>query len=64
MMFRNADSPTEDEEGDGQVVFVKPCEEQQEFNELIDFITEQECSGATVESVPEVRYAQTRGSLH
>jgi len=53
---RNADSPTRIK--DGEVVFVKPWEEQQSFEEFIDFVTEQEKSG--LEEVEEVRYAQTR----
>lgn len=55
---RNADSPTVDE--GGEVLFVKPWEEQEHFEDLINFVTEQELSGVTVESVREVRYAQTR----
>ncbi len=53
---RNADSPTRNK--DGELLFVKPWEEQQPFLDLIDFISEQEKSGK--EAVTEVRYAQTR----
>lgn len=55
---RNADSPTQNK--DGKLLFVKPWEEQQPFDKLIDFIREQELSGITLESVQEVKYAQTR----
>lgn len=57
---RNADSPTNAE--DGELVFVKPWEEQQDFEEFIDFLSSQEQSRATLDTVSEVRYAQTRES--
>lgn len=53
---RNADSPTRNKDGD--LVFVKPWEEQQSFTDFVDFISEQEKSAK--EEVDEVRYAQTR----
>jgi jumonji domain-containing protein 7 len=59
---RNADSPTED--NNGEVLFVKPWEEQQPFDNFVDFLTEQELSGVIVESIEEVRYAQTRTSTY
>ncbi|KAE9372355.1 Clavaminate synthase-like protein [Stipitochalara longipes BDJ] len=52
----NADSPTRNKEG--ELVFVKPWEEQQRFSEFIDFISSQEKSGHN--AVSEVRYAQTQ----
>jgi len=54
---RNADSPTRNEEG--EVVFVKPWEEMQPFDEFIDFVAHQELAGG----LEEVRYAQTRECL-
>lgn len=54
----NADSPAEDE--DGELLFVKPWEEQQNFEKFIDFVTAQELAGVDLESVDEVRYAQTQ----
>jgi jumonji domain-containing protein 7 len=51
----NADSPTGNK---GELLFVKPWEEQQSFADFIDFVSEQEESGE--EKVSEVRYAQTR----
>ena len=53
---RNADSPTWDK--DGELLFVKPWEEQQPFDDFVDFIAKQELSGS--QKVEEVRYAQTR----
>jgi peptidyl-lysine (3S)-dioxygenase / protease len=53
---RNADSPTRNKKG--ELVFVKPWEEQQPFSEFVDFISEQEKSGK--QEASEVRYAQTR----
>jgi jumonji domain-containing protein 7 len=41
-------------------MFVKPWEEQQSFEEFVDFVSKQELSKVPVESVTEVRYAQTR----
>jgi jumonji domain-containing protein 7 len=55
---RNADSPTRNKEG--ELVFVKPWEEQQLFSEFIAFISSQEKSYK--DEVSEVRYAQTRES--
>jgi len=52
---RNADSPTRNE--DGELLFVKPWEEQQPFNEFVDFVAKQEKEGR---NDLEVRYAQTR----
>lgn len=57
--YRNADSPTLDNQG--KLVFVKPHEEQQSFETLIDYISTQEKTGDTT---GEVRYAQTRISPH
>jgi jumonji domain-containing protein 7 len=53
---RNADSPTRDE--GGELLFVKPWEEQQPFDGFVDFVAKQELSGS--HEVEEVRYAQTR----
>jgi jumonji domain-containing protein 7 len=58
---RNADSPTKSH--NGELVFVKPWEEQQSFEEFINFISAQARSGAKLDSVQEVRYAQTREHL-
>jgi hypothetical protein len=55
-MCSNADSPTRNR--DGEVVFVKPWEEQQDFGECIDFIAQQERDGKS--DGAEVRYCQTR----
>jgi len=52
----NADSPTRNKDGD--LLFVKPWEEQQLFADFIDFISAQEKSGQ--EEVAQVRYAQTQ----
>jgi hypothetical protein len=43
---------------------VKPCEEQQPFEEFIDFVSQQEIRVATSANPgeKEVRYAQTRES--
>jgi jumonji domain-containing protein 7 len=57
MGIRNADSPTHNK--DGELVFVKPWEEQQVFSEFADFLSEQEKTGS---SMAEIRYAQTRDS--
>jgi hypothetical protein len=56
---RNADSPTRNAEG--ELIFVKPWEEQQPFSSFIDFISSQELHSSPF--VPEVRYAQTRPYL-
>lgn len=53
---RNADSVAEDD--GGEMVFVKPWEEQQAFEAFVDFVAEQELAGEG--EVDEVRYAQTR----
>jgi jumonji domain-containing protein 7 len=42
---------------DGELLFVKPWEEEQDFEEFINFVTEQEKNGLVD---GEVRYAQTR----
>ena len=55
---RNADSPTKNK--DGELLFVKPWEEQQSFSDFLDFISGQEKSGQV--EFEEVRYAQTRES--
>lgn len=52
---RNADSPTKGE--DGELLFVKPWEEQQSFENFIDFIIEQELSGVTLDTAKEVSYS-------
>jgi jumonji domain-containing protein 7 len=52
---RNADSPTRNE--DGELLFVKPWEEQQPFNDFVEFVAKQEKEGR---DDLEVRYAQTR----
>jgi jumonji domain-containing protein 7 len=57
MGIRNADSPTRNK--DGELVFVKPWEEQQIFSEFVDFVSEQEKTGSPM---AEIRYAQTRDS--
>jgi len=51
----NADSPVQDE--DGELLFAKPWEEEQAFEDFIKFVTEQELTGGTP---GEVRYAQTQ----
>ncbi|KAF8849871.1 phospholipase A2 [Acephala macrosclerotiorum] len=51
----NADSPTLNEEG--ELLFVKPHEEQQPFNEFVDYVANQERTGGMTD---EVRYAQTQ----
>jgi hypothetical protein len=56
----NADSPTRDE--NGEVLFIKPWEEQQPFEEFVDFVSQQEL--CREKDVKEVRYAQTRDSPH
>jgi len=48
------------ESEDGEILFVKPWEEEQDFEEFMDFVIQQEGSG---EMNGEVRYAQTR-SFH
>ncbi|KAH6680686.1 cupin-like domain-containing protein [Halenospora varia] len=51
----NADSPTKNEKG--EVVFVKPHEEEQSFSDFIDFVSNQEKTGIVD---GEIRYAQTQ----
>lgn len=51
----NADSPTRN--SDGELLFVKPWEERQDFEEFIDFVARQEKYGIDIK---EVRYSQTR----
>lgn len=55
----NADSPTRNQEG--ELIFVKPWEEQQPFSTFIDFVSSQELLPSSP-SVSEVHYAQTRPS--
>lgn len=59
--FGNADAPTlhPDESGTERLVFVKPHEEVQPFQELIDYVVDQELDPQAVQHT-EVRYAQTR----
>lgn len=45
---------------DGETVFAKPHEEEQDFEEFLDYVTAQEKSPS---STGEIRYAQTRTSL-
>ncbi|KAL2879455.1 hypothetical protein SGCOL_005320 [Colletotrichum sp. CLE4] len=52
--FGNADAPTEHE---GNVVFAKPHEEDQDFEEFLNYVINQEKSK---DSASEVRYAQTQ----
>ncbi|TAQ85098.1 hypothetical protein B7494_g6582 [Chlorociboria aeruginascens] len=54
-----ADAPTFTENGD--LLFAKPWEEQQSFDEFIDFISVQELSPSPSSST-EVRYAQTQNN--
>lgn len=53
----NADAPTDHE---GNVVFAKPHEEDQDFEEFLNYVINQEKSKDTAS---EVRYAQTRMSF-
>ncbi|TVY84234.1 JmjC domain-containing protein [Lachnellula suecica] len=52
----NADAPVESD--NGELLFVKPWEEEQEFGEFVDFLVEQESMGKR--DGEEVRYAQTQ----
>ncbi|KAF9881295.1 phospholipase A2 [Colletotrichum karsti] len=52
--FGNADAPTD---RDGEVVFAKPHEEDQDFEEFINYVIDQE---RTKNTSSEVRYAQTQ----
>ncbi|KAK6216239.1 hypothetical protein LQW54_003813 [Pestalotiopsis sp. IQ-011] len=54
--YGNADAPTLD--ADGNTVFAKPYEEDQPFEEFIDYLTKQELGSST--DPGEVRYAQTQ----
>lgn len=54
-IHRNADSPVGF--GDGTLKFVKPLEEDQLFEEFLDYVTSQELSHTPS---GDVRYAQTR----
>lgn len=54
--YGNADAPTLD--ADGNTVFAKPYEEDQPFEEFIDYLTKQELDSST--DPGEVRYAQTQ----
>lgn len=45
---------------DGELIFVQPFEEQEPFDDFVNFVVNQEQSGKTVDEVNEVRYAQTR----
>jgi jumonji domain-containing protein 7 len=65
--FGNADAPTPDSEG--RVVFAKPHEEDQEFDEFLQYVMRQEKTPVSsfdsrqeVGNGGEVRYAQTRKS--
>ncbi|WYZ38924.1 hypothetical protein EsH8_III_000838 [Colletotrichum jinshuiense] len=53
--FGNADAPTEHD--DGEVVFAKPHEEDQDFEEFLNYVIKQE---KTKDTKSEVRYAQTQ----
>ncbi|KAL0944065.1 phospholipase a2 [Colletotrichum truncatum] len=53
--FGNADAPTQ--HGDGNVVFAKPHEEDENFEEFLNYVIDQERSKDTTS---EVRYAQTQ----
>ncbi|CCF32850.1 phospholipase A2 [Colletotrichum higginsianum] len=52
--FGNADAPTDH---DGKIVFAKPHEEDQDFEEFINYVINQEKSK---DATSEVRYAQTQ----
>ncbi|KAG9240571.1 cupin-like domain-containing protein [Calycina marina] len=54
----NADAPVMT--GDGKIMFVQPLEEQQAFDEFVDFVVGQERTGKKIRDVKEVRYAQTQ----
>ncbi|OLN84445.1 JmjC domain-containing protein 7 [Colletotrichum chlorophyti] len=53
--FGNADAPTET--NDGEVVFAKPYEEDQDFERFLNYVITQE---KTKDTTSEVRYAQTQ----
>lgn len=54
----NADSPTTRE--DGSIVFAKPFQEDQPFQEFLDYVVQQETDPDSLAPDSEVRYAQTR----
>lgn len=54
---RNADAPTRTR--DGERVFAKPHEEEQDFEDFLDYVIAQEKDPS---SKGEIRYAQTRTS--
>lgn len=58
---RNADAPTRHD--DGELLFMKPWEEQEPFDAFLDFVSQQELSKGN-KAVDEVRYAQTRKATH
>ncbi|KAG8413255.1 hypothetical protein J3458_012840 [Metarhizium acridum] len=58
----NADAPTYSPK-DGVTVLAKPHEESQMFDDFLTYVTKQEMDKAFPEDA-EVRYAQTRQSLH
>lgn len=41
----------------GETLFVKPCEEEMDFGEFVEFVRKQEEDGG---EISEVKYAQTR----
>jgi peptidyl-lysine (3S)-dioxygenase / protease len=53
---RNADSPILDE--NGNLLFIKPHEEDQDFEDFLDFVIRQEKEGR--KDGEEIRYAQTQ----
>ncbi|RDW88625.1 hypothetical protein BP6252_00657 [Coleophoma cylindrospora] len=61
-LLKNADSPTLNDQG--ELVFVKPWEEEQSFDTFLDFVTRQELSSHDLSDAPredeEIRYAQTQ----
>lgn len=62
LLYRNADSPTVNDEG--ELVFVKPWEEEQSFDTFLDFVTSQELTSCIpshkYRQEEEIRYAQTQ----
>ncbi|KAI0883254.1 putative pla2g4b [Annulohypoxylon maeteangense] len=58
--FGNADAPTI-VDGEPDLIFAKPHEEEQDFGEFLDYLTTQEkAKNSSPESGGEVRYAQTQ----
>ncbi|KAI1444658.1 putative pla2g4b [Annulohypoxylon stygium] len=58
--FGNADAPTV-VDGEPDLIFAKPHEEEQDFGEFLDYLTVQEkAENSSPESRGEVRYAQTQ----